>query len=96
MQLKETQIRRQFNEAVKIQQKQYKALLAQRLQGLTKADQKELGQKLKDEQMRRVQNLGRQYEERISEMMEQQNVSIIPFRIVYFRPQINVKHKLIS
>lgn len=81
--MKETQIRRQFNEAVKIQQKQYKALLAQRLQGLTKADQKELGQKLKDEQMRRVQNLGRQYEERISEMMEQQNVSIIPCKSVF-------------
>ena len=71
------QIRRQFNEAVKIQQKQYKALLAQRLQGLTKMDQKELSQKLKDEQMRKVQHLGRQYEERISEMMEQQNVSFV-------------------
>ena len=73
-QQKELQIRRQFHDTVKIQQKQYKALKEQVLATLPKVQQKATIKKLKEEQMRKMAMLGQQYENSIAEMMQQQNV----------------------
>ena len=75
-QAKEVQIRKQFHEAVKTQQRQYKALKEHILQTTPKAEQKTVVRKLKGEQMRKLAALGDQYEASIAEMLQQQNVSI--------------------
>ena len=74
-QAKEIQIRKQYSEAVKTQTRQYKALKEQILQNTPKAEQKTVVKKLKDEQMRKLNNLNDQYEASIAEMLQQQNVS---------------------
>ncbi|XP_055957551.1 serine/threonine-protein kinase TAO1-B isoform X3 [Patella vulgata] len=73
---KEIQIRKQFNEAVKTQQKQYKALKEHILHTTPKNEQKAVGKKLKEEQMRKLALLGEQYEQSIAEMLQQQNVRL--------------------
>ena len=75
-QAKEVQIRKQFHEAVKTQQRQYKALKEHILQTTPKAEQKTVVRKLKGEQMRKLAALGDQYEASIAEMLQQQNVSL--------------------
>ena len=77
LQAKEIQIRKQFNEAVKTQQRQYKALKEHILQNTPKAEQKAVVKKLKEEQVRKLAALGDQYEASIAEMLQQQNVGIL-------------------
>ncbi len=60
---------------MKIQQRQYKALKEQILQDTPKSEQKAVIKKLKEEQMRKMNKLGTEYEGSISEMMQQQSVS---------------------
>ena len=74
-QQKELQIRKQFREAVKTQEKQYKALKDHILQNVPKNEQKAVVKKLKEEQRRKLAILGEQYEQSIAEMLQQQNVS---------------------
>ncbi|XP_067686151.1 serine/threonine-protein kinase TAO1-like isoform X2 [Haliotis asinina] len=69
-------IRRQFDDAVKTQQRQYKALKEHILQNTPKAEQKAVVKKLKDEQMRKLAQLGDQYEASIADMLQQQNVRL--------------------
>ena len=73
--MKEQEIRRQFRNAVKIQEKQYKILKEHKMQQTLKADQKALLSKLKDDQMRRLAMLADQYEQSINEVMTHQNVN---------------------
>jgi len=74
---KELQIRKQFHDTVKIQQKQYKALKEQILATTPdKTEQKTIIKKLKEEQMRKMAMLGEQYEGSIAEMMQQQNLKL--------------------
>ncbi|KAL3856144.1 hypothetical protein ACJMK2_010932 [Sinanodonta woodiana] len=73
---KELQIRRQFHEAVKTQQRQYKALKEHILQNTPKNEQKSVVKKLKEEQMRKLAILGEQYEQSIAEMLQQQNMRL--------------------
>lgn len=75
-QQKELQIRKQFHEAVETQRKQYKALKDHVLANTPKTEQKAVAKKLKEEQVRKLNLLGEQYEASISEMLQQQNVSI--------------------
>lgn len=84
VQAKEIQIRKQFNEAVKTQQRQYKALKEHILQNTPKAEQKAVVKKLKDEQMRKLASLGDQYEASIAEMLQQQNVRMFSYLIAMF------------
>lgn len=72
----ESNIRRQFRDAVKIQQRQYKALKEHMLATTPKSKQKDKTKQLKDEQMRKMAMLGEQYEESIAEMMQQQNTRL--------------------
>jgi len=73
-QMKEQEIRRQFRAAVNIQNKQYKLLKEQLLTRTSKADQKALLAKLKEEQDRRLSMLSDQYEQSISEVKQHQHV----------------------
>ncbi|ELT99016.1 hypothetical protein CAPTEDRAFT_226205 [Capitella teleta] len=72
----EQKIRRQFRDAVKTQQRQYKALKEHTLATTPKAQQKPKTKQLKEEQMRKMAMLGQQYEESIAEMMQQQNIRL--------------------
>lgn len=74
LKVKEQEIRRQFQDAMKIQQKQYKVHRDSLISKTPKAEQKELIKKLKDDQMRKLAMLAQQYEHSISEMAEHQNV----------------------
>lgn len=75
LQAKEIQIRKQFSEAVKTQQRQYKVLKEHILHVTPKSEQKTVGKKLKEEQMKKLAALEDQYEASISEMLQQQYVS---------------------
>lgn len=74
-QQKELSIRKQFHEAVQTQRRQYKALKDHILQVTPKSEQKAVVKKLKEEQVRKLNLLGEQYENSITEMLQQQNVS---------------------
>ena len=75
LQIKESQIRRQFHDTVKIQERQYKALKQQEMMQTPKSEQKDVVRKMKEDQRRKLAMLGQQYESSIAEMMQQQNVS---------------------
>lgn len=71
-------MRKQFLEACKVQTRQYKALKTQILETTPKIKQKETIKRLKDEQHRKLAILGEQYEQSISEMLQQSTVSAAP------------------
>ena len=73
-QLKEQEIKRQFQDAAKIQQKQFKVYRSHQLAKTSKSDQKEVVKRLKEEQLRRMAMLSQQYDASIAEMIERQNV----------------------
>jgi thousand and one amino acid protein kinase len=73
---KEQEIRRQFQDTVKVQQKQHKAHRDHLIAKLPKAEQKETLKKLKEEQLRRLAMLAEQYEGSIAEMAERQNLRL--------------------
>jgi len=77
---KEMQIRRQFRETCKIQTKQYKAWKAQVLAIQPKNDQRYNRQKvinkLKEEQVRKLNLLGEQYEQSVAEMLQKQSIKL--------------------
>ncbi|XP_052799802.1 serine/threonine-protein kinase TAO1-like isoform X2 [Mya arenaria] len=73
---KELSIRRQFHEAVKTQQKQYKALKDHIIATTPRNEVKSVVKKLKEEQMRKLAILGEQYEQSIAEMLQQQNLRL--------------------
>jgi len=75
--VKEQEIRRQFQDAVKTQQMQYKLHRKCLISKTPKADQKDVIKKLKDDQMRRLAMLAQQYEHSIAEMVEHQNVRTV-------------------
>lgn len=74
-QLKETQIKKQFRHALKIQSRQFKVYQAQLLQGTPKEEQKEMNLRLKEEQNRKIASLGIQYDNNIKKMISDQTVS---------------------
>jgi len=73
-QLKEQEIKRQFQDAAKIQQKQFKVYRNHQLAKTSKGEQKELMKRMKEEQLRRMAMLSQQYDASIAEMIERQNV----------------------
>jgi len=76
-QLKEQEIKRQFQDAAKIQQKQFKVYRSHQLAKTSKAEQKEVMKRMKEEQLRRMAMLSQQYDSSIAEMIERQNVSTV-------------------
>lgn len=77
---KEMQIRRQFRETCKIQTKQYKAWKAQFLAVQSKNQERVNRQrdisKLKEEQVRKLNLLGEQYEQSVAEMLQKQSIKL--------------------
>lgn len=75
--LQESEIRRQFRDAVKIQEKQYKLLKETMIiKTPNKDEQKAILAKLKDDQARRIAMLGLQYETTIEEAKRHRNVTL--------------------
>ena len=74
-QIKETQIRKQFNDTVKIQERQYKSLQKQLLATLPKERHRDELRQTKEEKERKMSMLAMQYERSIAEMLQQQQVS---------------------
>lgn len=73
---KEVLIRKQFHEAVQTQRRQYRALKDHIVQNTPKNEQKAVAKKLKEEQVRKLNILGEQYEASIAEMLQQQNMRL--------------------
>lgn len=74
------QIKKQFQDTCKVQNKQYKALRNHQLEVSPKGDHKSLLKGLKEEQTRKLAILAEQYEQSIKEMMASQAVRTSPQR----------------
>lgn len=70
----EMQIKKQFQDTCKVQNKQYKALRNHQLEVSPRGDHKIILKSLKDEQTRKLAFLAEQYEQNINEMMASQAV----------------------
>lgn len=68
------QIKKQFQDTCKVQNKQYKALRNHQLEVSPKGDHKTILKGLKEEQTRKLAILAEQYEQSINEMMASQAV----------------------
>lgn len=73
-QMLEMQIKKQFQDTCKVQNKQYKALRNHQLEVSPKGDHKTILKNLKEEQTRKLAVLAEQYEQSINEMMASQAV----------------------
>lgn len=68
------QIKKQFQDTCKVQNKQYKALRNHQLEVSPKSNHKALLKTLKEEQTRKLAVLAEQYEQSINDMMASQAV----------------------
>ncbi|KAL3091356.1 hypothetical protein niasHS_007149 [Heterodera schachtii] len=73
---KETIIRKQFRQAVKIQTRQFKAYQSQMLQMAPREEHRELLNRLKEEQSRKIASLADQYEATIETMVTEQTIKL--------------------
>ncbi|KAI6214668.1 hypothetical protein M3Y94_00295700 [Aphelenchoides besseyi] len=76
LKLKEAQIKKQFRHTVKTQARQYKVLQAQLMQGVAKDEQKEISNRLKEEQTRKIATLAALYDNNIKTMMSEQTIQL--------------------
>ena len=76
LQSKELQIKKQYNDTVKIQTRQYKALQKHMVASLPAERKKEILKQSKEEQLRKIAMLAMQYERTITDMAQQQTVSV--------------------
>ena len=74
-QVKESQIKKQFHDTVRIQQRQYKQYQKQIVSTVPKDRYRDLLKQSKEEQMRKIAMLAMQYERTIADMAQQQTVS---------------------
>ncbi|KAK7173191.1 hypothetical protein R3I93_003113 [Phoxinus phoxinus] len=72
----EMQIKKQFQDTCKVQNKQYKALRNHQLEVSPKSDHKAILKSLKEEQTRKLAQLAEQYEQSINEMMASQSLRL--------------------
>ena len=77
--MKEAQIRKQYRQAVKTQTRQFKLWQTQLLQAAPREEQKEIANRLKDEQKRKIALLASQYESQIENMVQEKTVSCIAY-----------------
>lgn len=77
--MSESQIKRQYHNTVRIQQKQYKALQKQMIATVPKERHREVLRQTKEEQMRKIAMLALQYERTIADMAQKQTVSDMNF-----------------
>ena len=74
LQIKEQAIKKQYNDTVRIQHRQYKALEEQVKMAVPRDRHKEVLRQTREERMRKIAMLAMQYERTISEMAQQQTV----------------------
>lgn len=74
LEMLEMQIKKQFQDTCKVQNKQYKALRNHQLEVSPKSEHKAILKSLKEEQTRKLAVLAEQYEQSINEMMASQAV----------------------
>ena len=74
LQIKEQAIKKQYNDTVRIQHRQYKALEEQVKSAVPRDRYKEALKQTREERMRKIAMLAMQYERTISEMAQQQTV----------------------
>lgn len=73
---KEVQIKKQYHDTVRIQQRQYKQLQKQMIATVPKERHREVMRQTKEEQMRKIAMLAMQYERTIADMAQQQTVKL--------------------
>ena len=71
------QIKKQYNDTVRIQNRQYKALQKQMISSLPKERQREIMKQSKEEQLRKIAMLATQYERTIADMSQHEAVSLL-------------------
>ncbi|KAI6192470.1 Protein kinase domain-containing protein [Aphelenchoides fujianensis] len=76
LKMKEAQIKKQFRHTVKTQARQYKALQTQLQQGVPKDEQREISNRLKEEQTRKIASLAALYDDNIKKMMSEQTIKL--------------------
>eukprot|EP00118_Oscarella_pearsei_P007951 m.40024 g.40024 ORF g.40024 m.40024 type:complete len:935 (+) comp32879_c0_seq3:2547-5351(+) len=76
LKMKQSMIKKQFNDTVKIQQRQYKALQKQLMDVYPKDTHKDVVRQAKEDQLRKMAVLATQYEKSIADMLEQQSVKL--------------------
>ena len=82
-QIKESRIKKQFHDTVKIQQRQYKTLQKQLSATLPKERHKDVLRQTREEQMRKMSMLAMQYERTIAEMLQQQQVHFLTHSLAH-------------
>ena len=70
-------VKKQFHETLKIQERQYKMLRKQMLANAPREQHREIIQKFKDDRMRKFADLGSQYDQSISDLLQKQKVKLI-------------------
>lgn len=78
-QVKESQIKKQFHETIKIQDRQYKAWRNHLMDSVPKKEQKEVLKRMKEERTRKLALLGEQYERSIADLNQKQSVRAAGF-----------------
>eukprot|EP00731_Ephydatia_muelleri_P022590 Em0015g173a len=76
LKVKESQIKKQFHDTVRIQQRQYKQYQKQIVSTVPKDRYRDLLKQSKEEQMRKIAMLAMQYERTIADMAQQQTVKL--------------------
>ncbi|CAI8037800.1 Serine/threonine-protein kinase TAO3 [Geodia barretti] len=76
LKVSESQIKRQYHNTVRVQQKQYKLLQKQMIATMPKERHREVLRQTKEEQMRKIAMLALQYERTIADMAQKQTVKI--------------------
>ena len=88
--MKEVQIKKQYHETVRIQQRQYKALQKQMVATVPKDRHRAVVRQTKEEQMRKIAMLAMQYERTIADMAQQQTVGLthVVYTLCMFYKQV--------
>lgn len=76
LKIQEAQIRKQYRQVVKTQTRQFKLYLSQMVQVVGKEEQKEVTNRLKQDQMQKVALLASQYESQIKKMVEDKQIKL--------------------
>ena len=71
-QAQEIQVRKQFHDTLKIQNRQYKILQKQKLAQAPREQHREIVRKFKEDRIRKMADLASQYDESVSELLRKQ------------------------
>ena len=84
-QAQEIQVRKQFHDTLKIQNRQYKILQKQKLAEAPREMHREIIRKFKEDRIRKMADLASQYDSSVSELLRKQKVKVSRSFLVIFR-----------